>query len=129
MSLLFVLICTCRVQMGTEKGGDMERVSAPLARAAIEYLRARQAQSLPRLTDTAMARRLRVTQTEWSQMRLGKRGMGLEVLCRSIKAYPGLLTVVITFLGNLVSQAHNSSADEHMGEKEEDREGIGAGSR
>jgi hypothetical protein len=95
----------------------MERVSAPLARAAIAYLRVRQAQSLPRLTDTAMARRLGVAQTEWSQMRLGKRGMGLEVLCRSIKAYPGLLTVVISFLGSLVSETHNIGADEHAGEE------------
>jgi hypothetical protein len=102
--------------MGTTEGSDMERVSAPLARAAIEYLRVRQAHSMPRLTDTAMARRLRVTQTEWSQMRLGKRGMGLEVLCRSIRAYPGLLSVVITFLGSLVSETHSLSADEHMGE-------------
>jgi transcriptional regulator with XRE-family HTH domain len=108
---------------------DVHNLAGPLRGVVIDYLRRQQEQGSPRASDTAMAERLGVSKSAWTQIRQGTRGLGLEVLCRAIKAYPGLFAITVSFLGSLVSETHTGRADEHMRDKEDDREGIGAGRR
>jgi transcriptional regulator with XRE-family HTH domain len=103
----------------------MHNVSGPLRNVVIDYLRRQQAQSSPPASDTTMATKLGVSASAWTQIRRGTRGLGLEVLCRAIRAYPGLFAITVSFLGTLVSDTHTIGAHMHQAESED----IGARER
>ncbi len=88
--------------------GGTRRISEPLVRQVAEYLRA--AAESEGLTETQMGARLGISQQHWNLIRRDLRGMSLEVLCRAIVAFPGILQGTIIFMSSLVAQSYPGSS-------------------
>lgn len=76
-----------------------QQVSTPLVSAVVESLQ--QEQTARGMTDMEMATELGISQTAWSYMKRGRRGVGLEALCRLATKRTNLLTVIVPFFRQL----------------------------